>query len=273
LHTHSRARAPARRALTIKSLLRETSRTLASGTRIRESLQAHGGVDTRGLDVVYSKALYRTVVSVLTVTNVKTNTDTQKLEHIPTRMLKAELERRDNGRTYADVYERCGVSDEHKDLFDEVVYAICTEGKTITEVSTPTRAGFIHGNAKNWVRNAGNLRGFRELCGSHTPTDSTTFEAQPMSVPENVCRTYLESRRKAGNGFTTTMTMVETGTYKGNPFGIVQNTNSKRWVIGQVTKLDKVVAIPMTRGAYKNVDKETKGQRMVCEIPVFDPQG
>jgi len=203
------------------------------------------------------------------VTNVKTNTDTQKLEHIPTRMLKAELERRDNGRTYADVYERCGVSDEHRHLFDEVVYAICTEDMSITEVSTPDRAGFIHGNAKNWVRNAGNLRGFKELCGSHTPTN---IGDEPDAL--SVCREYLQSRKDGGTGFTTRMFLEQIGTYKGKPFGVVvkEDNVGTRYVIGALRK-DDPQAFKQSSPFYKQVDKATKGQRMKVDYLVFDPVG
>ena len=209
----------------------------------------------------------------LTVTNVNKYTSQELEQHI--RVLQAELDSRKSA-THEDVYTRAGVSEGNEEMFDDVVYAICEENLTITEVSTPDRAGYITGNAKNWVRNLGGLRAFREMHNArgweHTyPT--IEIQTQTTSVPESICKAYLESRAKAGNGFTTKMTMVEVGTYKGNPFGIVQKPNGARWVIGDVTKLGRVVAVSMTRKPYKNVDKETKGQRMVCEIPVFDPQG
>tara|TARA_R110002167_G_C12479339_1_gene634427 strand:+ start:200 stop:832 length:633 start_codon:yes stop_codon:yes gene_type:complete len=210
---------------------------------------------------------------------VKQHTTTPELEeHI--RVLQAELASRKSA-THTSVYDRAGVRDEHRDLFDDVVYAICEDNMSITEVSTPSRAGFIHGNAKNWVRNLGNLSAFKATCGNHTnrvltkwaSDEPSLIEVSNVDIPEHICKLYLQSRKDGGSGFTTKLTMVEVGTYEGNPFGIVQKPNGARWAIGNITNADKVVAVPMQRGLYKSVDKATKGQRQTCDILVFDPLG
>ena len=205
------------------------------------------------------------------MTNVKQHTTSELEEHI--RVLQAELDSRKSA-TPTDVYVRAGcLEDKHRDqldaFFDGVIRHV-----SITAMSTRGNPEFVSGNVKNYCRKLGNLAGVREILGL-TSTDYPTIEipVANTSVPESICKAYLRSRRDGGTGFTTKLTMVETGTYKGNPFGIVEKPNGSRWVIGQVTKLDRVVAVPMARGAYKSVEKATKGQRMVCDIPVFDPQG
>ena len=207
------------------------------------------------------------------MTNVRQYTTSELEEHI--RVLQAELDSRRKSATPTDVYVRAGcLEDKHRDQLDAFFDGVIRD-VSITAMSTRGNPEFISGNVKNYCRKLGNLAGVREILGL-TSTDYPTIEIPTAntSVPEAICKAYLRSRRDGGTGFTTKMTMVETGTYKGNPFGIVQKPNGARWVIGQVVaKLDKVVAVPMTRGTYRNVDKETKGQRMVCNIPVFDPQG
>ena len=202
---------------------------------------------------------------------MKTNTDTQELEHIPTRMLKAELERRDNGRTYADVYERCGVRDEHRHLFDEVVYAICTEDMTITEVSTPERAGFIHGNAKNWVRNAGNLRGFRKLCGSHEPTPVTSVPTETVKTPiPQMVKDYLRrcAEAKPFKGFCSDVFLEEVFTHKGVDYGHIR-AGTKHYFVGDRQGKGVPQRVKHTTRAYRNLDKATKGHRMKVDEVVY----
>jgi hypothetical protein len=144
-------------------------------------------------------------------------------------------------------------------------------------VSTPGREGYIVGTAKNWVANAGGLRKFKALFGQGvTPfvaTEPSGHKSYAVNVPEEICKAYLQSRKEADKGFTTKLTMVETGSYKGKPFGIVQKPSGARWAIGVLTKEKRTVAVPMGRLLYRTIDKATKGQRMTCEVPVFDPQG
>jgi hypothetical protein len=210
------------------------------------------------------------------VRNVNEQHTTQELvEHI--RVLQAEVASRKSA-SQEDVYAVCHVADESREMFDDVVYALCTDGMSVTEVSTPTRAGFVTGSAKNWVAKAGGLRKFKELFSAPSLTAPQYHFRHEMpvrntSVPEDICKAYLQARKDGGTGFSTTLTLVEAGTYEGNPFGIVQKPSGARWAIGDLTGNDKVQAYPMTRGAYRKVEKATKGQRSLCEIVVFDPLG
>jgi hypothetical protein len=210
---------------------------------------------------------------VRTVRNVKEHTTTQGLGSYTDTQLRAELDSRKTATPSADVYTRAGVRDEHRELFDDVVYALCVDGASITEVSTPSREGFIHGNAKNWVRNLGNLRAFKALHVTPAMTNVTHVSASTTAVPEEICKVYLQSRKEDGSGFTTKLTLVEAGRYDGHPFGIVQKPSGARWAIGDLSGNDKVQAYPMARSAYRKVEKATKGQRQLCDIVVFDPLG
>ena len=90
----------------------------------------------------------------------------------------------------------------------------------------------------------------------------------------DVCREYLQSRKDAGTGFQTRMFLEQTGTYDGNPFGIVVKDAKvgTRYAIGALRK-DEPQAFKQTTSVYRNVDKATKGQRMKVAILVFDPVG
>ena len=208
----------------------------------------------------------------MTVRNVKQHNNTRGLGAYTTDMLEAELESRKSA-THTSVYERAGVSEGNEHLFDDVCYAICTEGLSITEVSTPERAGYITGNAKNWVRNLGGLSAFKDMFVydmASTPLGVAEREVTALDV----CRDYLQSRKDAGTGFTTRMFLEQIGTYEGKPFGVVVKDDNvgTRYVIGALRK-DEPQAFKHTTRVYKNVDKATKGQRMKVDYLVFDPVG
>jgi len=204
------------------------------------------------------------------VTNVKKHTNTQGLEHVSTRDLEAELESRKSATPHTDVYTRCGVRDEHRDLFDAVVYAICTEGESITEVSTPGRAGFIHGNAKNWVRDGGNLAGFKAMfsAGNGTiplptnigeRTSVKTGRMRVKTVKANVppyLRKYLRECADAGKGFCSKVICEDIGKYQGVDFARIR-VGQKRYVVGKL-KTEKVQRFKETTYVYRNVDRESK---------------
>ena len=208
----------------------------------------------------------------MTVRNVKQHNNTQGLSTYTDDELKAELDSRKSA-THTSVYERAGVSEGNEQMFDDVCYAICTEGLSITEVSTPERAGYITGNAKNWVRNLGGLSAFKDMF-------VYDMASTPLGVAErdktalDVCREYLQSRKDANKGFTTRMFLEQIGTYKGKPFGIVVKDDNKgtRYAIGALRK-DAPQAFKHSSPFYKQVDKATKGQRMKVDYLVFDPVG
>jgi hypothetical protein len=142
---------------------------------------------------------------------------------------------------------------------------------SITKMSTRGNPEFISGNVKNYARKLGNLAGCREIVGlTSTNYPSITISAQNTSVPEMVAR-YFEERRLGGTGFRTEVTLVQTGTYEGNPFGIVVKPNGIRYAVGKL-KSDKVQAFKDSHPHYKHVDKATKGHRARMDgLLVFDP--
>ena len=202
---------------------------------------------------------------------MKQHNNTQGLSTYTDDELKAELDSRKSA-TYDDVYERAGVSEGNETMFDDVVYAICEEDLSITEVSTPDRAGYITGNAKNWVRNLGGIRAFKEMHSARGWAHTVPEEREITAL--DVCREYLQSRKDAGTGFTTRMFLEQIGTYEGKPFGVVVKDDNvgTRYVIGALRK-DEPQAFKQTTRVYKNVDKATKGQRMKVDYLVFDPVG
>ena len=207
-----------------------------------------------------------------TARTVKHNTSSELRSLI--RDAKAELDSRNTATPVDTCYTLCKVDEANYETFDNVVYAICTEGMSVTEVSTPERAGFIVGTAKNWVSNAGGLRKFKALFSvGDSPSIAVAIPARNVTIPEEICRSYLQSRKDANKGFTTKLMLVETGTFESNPFGIVQKPNGARWAIGDLTGKGKPQSYPMARAIYRKVDKATKGHRSTCNILVFDPIG
>ena len=229
------------------------------------------------LDKSKKQKLIKKAVSEPSVRNVKQHNNTQGLESYTTTQLKAELESRKSAtHVDGDVYERAGVSEGNEQMFDDVVYAICEEDLSITEVSTPGRAGYITGNAKNWVRNLGGISAFKEMHSArgweHTwPSIEIPMPVQNMEIPTFVSD-YFTERGKTTSAFRTQVFLVETGSHDGKPFGVVVKPNGTRYVVGKL-KQDKVQAFKDTTPVYKSVDKATKGQRMKVEILVFDPVG
>ena len=202
--------------------------------------------------------------------NVKQHTTSELEEHI--RVLQAELDSRKSATPVTtSVYERAGcLGDTQREQLDMFLDGI-KRNVSITKMSTRGNPEFISGNVKNYARKLGNLAGCREIVGlTSTNYPSITISAQNTSVPEMVAR-YFEERRLGGTGFRTEVTLVQTGTYEGNPFGIVVKPNGIRYAVGKL-KSDKVQAFKDSHPHYKHVDKATKGHRARMDgLLVFDP--
>ena len=202
--------------------------------------------------------------------NVKQHTTSELEEHI--RVLQAELDSRKSATPVTtSVYERAGcLGETQREQLDMFLDGI-KRNVSITKMSTRGNPEFISGNVKNYARKLGNLAGCREIVGlTSTNYPSITISAQNTSVPEMVAR-YFEERRLGGTGFRTEVTLVQTGTYEGNPFGIVVKPNGIRYAVGKL-KSDKVQAFKDSHPHYKHVDKATKGHRARMDgLLVFDP--
>ena len=203
--------------------------------------------------------------------NVSEYTTSELEQHI--RVLQAELDSRKSATQEepATVYTRAGcLGDKQCKQLDAFLDGIRRD-VSITKMSTKGNPEFISGNCKNWARKLGNLAGCREIVGrTSTNYPTITISAQNTSVPEMVAR-YFEERRLGGTGFRTDLTLVQTGTYKGNPFGVVVKPNGRRYIVGAV-KSDKVQAFRDTHPHYRHVDKATKGHRARMDgLLVFDP--
>jgi hypothetical protein len=204
------------------------------------------------------------------VKNVKQHTTSELEEHI--RVCQAELDSRKSATPVTtSVYERAGcLGETQREQLDMFLDGI-KRNVSITKMSTRGNPEFISGNVKNYARKLGNLAGCREIVGlTSTNYPSITISAQNTSVPEMVAR-YFEERRLGGTGFRTEVTLVQTGTYEGNPFGIVVKPNGIRYAVGKL-KSDKVQAFKDSHPHYKHVDKATKGHRARMDgLLVFDP--
>ena len=202
--------------------------------------------------------------------NVKQHT-TQELENARS-VIQAELDSRKSATPVTtSVYERAGcLGETQREQLDMFLDGI-KRGVSITKMSTRGNDEFISGNVKNYARKLGNLAGCREIVGlTSTNYPSITISAQNTSVPEMVAR-YFEERRLGGTGFRTEVTLVQTGTYEGNPFGIVVKPNGIRYAVGKL-KSDKVQAFKDSHPHYKHVDKATKGHHARMDgLLVFDP--
>ena len=202
--------------------------------------------------------------------NVKQHTTSELEEHI--RVCQAELDSRKSATPVTtSVYERAGcLGETQREQLDMFLDGI-KRNVSITKMSTRGNPEFISGNVKNYARKLGNLAGCREIVGlTSTNYPSITISAQNTSVPEMVAR-YFEERRLGGTGFRTEVTLVQTGTYEGNPFGIVVKPNGIRYAVGKL-KSDKVQAFKDSHPHYKHVDKATKGHRARMDgLLVFDP--
>ena len=210
--------------------------------------------------------------------NVKNNTDTIKHLKAQIRDLQVRLDSREKSATQRDtVYDVCRVDESNYDLFVNVCEALHVEGKAVRNISDKHHVDHVTGNAKNWVANAGGKAKFLELTKAFVydgeefvPTVYNTNVLQ-ASVPDMVS-TYLRECDEANKGFTTTCYLEETGSFKGTPFGIIQ-TGNKRYVVGKVVSPhDRVQRIKHTRWLYRDIDKQTKGQRAKCDIVVFEPR-
>ena len=189
---------------------------------------------------------------------------------------KAELDRRARD---GDIYTHLRIGDENHQTFNDVYVAIVTNGCAVRNVSNPDHPDYVSGNAKNWVANAGGLAKFKATTRAWfeqgvIPTSATiSTDVVTTDVPEMVSK-YLRERKDAGNGFTTELILVETGSHEGNPFGIFVKPNGIRYVVGDLLEKDNNVrAFRDTTSVYRNVEKATKGQRAKCDIVVFDPVG
>ena len=209
--------------------------------------------------------------------NVKHNTDTIKHLKAQIRDLQARLDSREQTATTRDtIYDVCRVDEANYDTFVNVCDAL-HGGKAVRNISNPRHTDHVTGNAKNWVANAGGKAKFLELTKAFVndgeefvPTLYNTNVLQ-ASVPDMVS-TYLRECDEANKGFTTTCYLEETGSFKGTPFGIIQ-TGNKRYVVGKVVSPhDRVQRIKHTRWLYRDIDKQTKGQRAKCDIVVFEPR-
>jgi len=193
------------------------------------------------------------------VINVNKHTNTQGLKHVSTRVLEAELESRKSATQRAQtVYERAGCLEEtHCEQLDMFFDGISRD-VSITAMSTRGNPEFISGNVKNYARKLGNLTGVREILGI-SPVTATVPTPTSIDVPEMVTK-YLSERGQTSSAFRTQMFLVEVGTHKGNPFGIVVKPNGSRYAIGNLVGKG-VQAFKQTSRPYKNVDKATKGHR------------
>lgn len=201
----------------------------------------------------------------MTVRNVKQHTTQELEEHI--RVLQAELDSRKSATQ--TVYERAGcLEDTHCEQLDMFFDGV-KRGVSITKMSTRGNPEFISGNVKNYARKLGNLSGVREILGMSRATVPTPTS---VDVPEMVGK-YLRERGETTSAFRTQLFLVETGSYKGNPFGIIVKPNGMRYAVGNLVGKG-VQAFKQTSRPYKNVDKATKGQRAKFgnSVVVYDPE-
>lgn len=174
----------------------------------------------------------------------------------------------------------CRVDDSNHETFEYVCDAIL-DGKAVRNISNPEHDDYVTGSAKNWVANAGGLASFKALVHQERHTAVYHDEYIEQKFGENIVEVvnvdiptmvsnYFESRRDSPSAFVTDVFLTETGSHDGQPFGICQNSNGRRYVVGDFGK-GKVKAFREHTGFYRKIDKATKGQRMKVDFLVYEP--